>query len=125
MRVKTGKQKARTTGARGRGGNLVVGISAEFDANPNRTYTCAARKRVRLMKTNITLKLDTSLLREIRILAAEEGTSISAMLAARLEQIVRERKNYDRSRRRALARLRDGMSLGWTPPRSRDELYER
>ena len=64
-------------------------------------------------------------LREIRILAAEEGTSISAMLAARLEQIVRERKSYDRSRRRALARLREGMSLGWTPPRSRHELYER
>jgi hypothetical protein len=77
------------------------------------------------MKTNITLKIDASLLREVRILAAEEGTSISAMLAARLEQIVRERKSYDRSRRRALARLRDGMSLGWTPPRSRDELYER
>jgi hypothetical protein len=77
------------------------------------------------MKTNITLRLDQALLREIRILAAEEGTSISAMLAARLEQIVRERKSYDRSRRRALARLREGMNLGWNPPRSRAELYER
>jgi len=56
---------------------------------------------------------------------SEEGTSISAMLAARLEQIVRERKNYDRSRRRALARLREGLNLGWSRPRSRDELYER
>ncbi|MGA2967495.1 MAG: hypothetical protein ABSD64_14905 [Terriglobales bacterium] len=77
------------------------------------------------MKSNITLKLDAALLREVRILAAEEGTSISAMLAARLEQILRERKSYDRARRRALARLRDGMKLGWTPPGSRDELYER
>ena len=77
------------------------------------------------MKTNITLKLDSSLLREARILAAEDGTSISAMLAARLEQIVRERKTYDRARRRALARLRDGMNLKWTPVRSRDELHER
>ena len=77
------------------------------------------------MKANITLKLDAALLREIRILAAEEGTSISAMLAARLEQIVRERKSYDRSRRRALERLREGMNLDWSPPRSRDELYER
>jgi hypothetical protein len=89
------------------------------------TYNSAARIYVLIMKSNITLKLDASLLREIRILAAEEGTSISAMLAARLEQIVRERKSYDRSRRRALARLREGMNLGWTPPRSRDELYER
>lgn len=77
------------------------------------------------MKANITLKLDANLLREARILAAEEGTSISAMLAERIEQIVRERKAYDRARRRALARLREGFVLNWTPPRSRDELHER
>ena len=77
------------------------------------------------MKTNITLKLDAELLREARVLAAQEGTSISAMLAARLEAIVRERKAYDRARRRALARLREGLDLHWTPPRSRDELHER
>lgn len=77
------------------------------------------------MKTNITLKLDASLLREVRIMAAEEGTSISALLAARLEQIVRERKQYDRARQHALARLRQGFDLHWTPPRSRDELHER
>jgi hypothetical protein len=77
------------------------------------------------MKTNVTLKLDAALLREIRVLAAEEGTSISALLAARLEQIVRERKTYDRARKRALARLREGIDLRWTPPRSRDELHER
>ena len=77
------------------------------------------------MKANVTLKLDASLLREVRVLAAEEGTSISALLAARLEQIVRERKTYDRARKRALARLREGMDLNWTPPRSRDELHER
>lgn len=77
------------------------------------------------MKTNITLKLDSSLLREARILAAEDGTSISAMLAARLEQIVRERRTYHRARSRALARLREGMNLQWTPGQSRDELHER
>jgi hypothetical protein len=78
-----------------------------------------------MAKANITLKLDTDLLREVKIMAAEEDTSISALLAARLEQMVRERKTYDRARRRALARLREGMDLRWTPPRSRDELYER
>lgn len=77
------------------------------------------------MKTNITLKLDSDLLREVKILAAEEDTSISALLAARLEQIVRERRTYDRSRKRALARLREGLDLKWAPPRSRDELHER
>jgi hypothetical protein len=77
------------------------------------------------MKTNITLKLDTDILREARILAAEEGLSVSSLLAAKLEEVVRERKGYDRSRRRALARLRGGFDLDWTPPRSRDELHER
>jgi hypothetical protein len=77
------------------------------------------------MKTNVTLKLDADLLRAVRILAAEEDTSISAMLAARLEQIVRERKSYHRARQRALARLREGMDLRWTPPGSRDEIHER
>lgn len=77
------------------------------------------------MKTNITLKLDSSLLRAAKILAAEDGTSISAMLAARLEQIVRERKTFHRARRRAMARLREGMNLQWTPAQSRDELHER
>jgi hypothetical protein len=77
------------------------------------------------MKANITLKLDSDLLREAKILAAEEDTSVSALLAARLEQIVRERKTYDRARKRALARLREGLDLRWTPPRSRDDLHER
>jgi hypothetical protein len=77
------------------------------------------------MKTNITLKLDASLLREVRILAAEEDTSISALLAARLEEIVRQRKTYSRARKRALSRLREGLDIQWTPPRSRNELHER
>jgi hypothetical protein len=78
-----------------------------------------------MMKTNITLKLDTDILREARILAAEEGLSISGLLAAKLDEVVRQRKGYDRSRRRAVARLRKGFDLGWTPPGSRDELHER
>lgn len=77
------------------------------------------------MKTNITLRLDADVLREARILAAEEGLSISALLAAKLDEIVRQRKGYDRARRRAMARLEKGFDLGWTPSRSRDELHER
>ena len=77
------------------------------------------------MKANITLKLDADLLRQARILAAEEGRSVSGMLAEKLEDIVRKRKGYDRARRRARARLRQGFDLQWKPPRSRDELHER
>ncbi len=77
------------------------------------------------MKANITLKLDASLLREVRVLAAERGTSVSALMADRLKELLRERKAYDGARKRALARLREGMNLRWAPPRSRDELHER
>jgi hypothetical protein len=77
------------------------------------------------MKTNITLKLDADLLREARVLAAEEGRSVSALLSERVEALVRERKAFDRARRRALGRLREGLDLRWTPSRSRDQLHER
>jgi hypothetical protein len=77
------------------------------------------------MKTNITLKIDDGLLREAKIMAAQEDTSISALLTRQLESLVRQRKAYDGARRRALARLKQGWDLGWTPPASRDELHER
>jgi len=78
-----------------------------------------------IMKTNVTLKIDAGLLREARILAAEEDSSISALLAAKLEQAVHERRGYRQARQRAIARLRAGFDLNWTPPGSRDELHER
>jgi hypothetical protein len=77
------------------------------------------------MKSNITLKLDISLLREIRVLAVAEGTSIRSWLVAHIEQIVRDRRTYDGARKRALARLREEHDLQWIPPRSRHELHER
>ena len=77
------------------------------------------------MKTNVTLKLDADLIREVRVFAAEEGRSISALLTDRLEAMIRERKAFDKARRRALARLRDGFDLQWTPAGSRDEVHER
>lgn len=77
------------------------------------------------MKTNITLKIDSEILRQVRIIAAEEGSSISGLLASKLQELVRQRKSYARSKRRALARLRKGFELGWIRPASRDELHER
>jgi len=77
------------------------------------------------MKTNITLKLDADLLREAKIMAAEERTSISAMLTEQLEQLVRRKSGYERARKRALARLREASDHHWVKPQSRDELHER
>jgi len=77
------------------------------------------------MKTNVTLKIEADLLQEARVLAAEEGSSISSLLATRLEEAVRERKGYNQARRSAVARLRSGFDLRWTPSRSRGEMHER
>jgi predicted transcriptional regulator len=77
------------------------------------------------MKTNITLKLDRDLVRRARVLAAEQDTSVSALLAEQLEKALTERKMYERAKKRALARLKRGYDLGYTPPASRDEFYER
>jgi len=77
------------------------------------------------MKANLTLKLDKELIRAARILAAERGTSISALLSGRLEEMLKERKAYEQAKRRALKRLHEGWNLHWRPPQSRDELYTR
>ena len=77
------------------------------------------------MKANITLKIESDLLQEARILAAEEGSSISAMLANLLEKAVHQHKGYDQARRSAVARLRTGYDLQWAPNRTRGELHER
>jgi hypothetical protein len=78
-----------------------------------------------MSKANITLKIEEDLLREARVLAAEEGSSISALLAARLEQAIRERKGYEQAHRSAMTRLRSGYDLRWTPSQSRGQLHER
>lgn len=54
-----------------------------------------------------------------------KGGSISALLTDRFEAIVKEPKAFDKTRGCALAKLREGLDLRWTPPLSRDELHER
>jgi len=77
------------------------------------------------MKTNITLKLDRDLIRKARVWAAENGTSISALLAEQLAKSLRDREGYEQAKKRALAILRKGFDLGFERPASRDELHER
>jgi len=77
------------------------------------------------MRTNITLRLDADLIREAKVLAAQQGTSVSRMLAEQLEELVRREKDYVAAKRRALSRLEKGLDLGWQPVGSRGELHER
>lgn len=76
---------------------------------------------------NLTLKLDAELYREIKILAAKRDTSISALVSASLAELVKEDRDYQQAKARAVALLHEGFDLGtkgaatW----SRDELHER
>ena len=77
------------------------------------------------MKTRITITLDVELLRAAQGVAAAEGRPLSALLTDQLTAIVRERRGFAQACDRALARLREGIDLGWTPTRSRYDLHER
>jgi hypothetical protein len=69
--------------------------------------------------------MEGRLFRRVARLAANRGLSLAAFLMAELEQMVGEHQTYDSARERALERLRNGMDMGWIPPLSRDELYDR
>jgi hypothetical protein len=77
------------------------------------------------VKTRITRTFDAELLQAARAVAAEEGRPLSALLTDQLAAIVRERKGFAQARERALARLREGIDLSWTPARSRHAVHER
>jgi len=77
------------------------------------------------MKKKITLELDATLLREAKVLAAEQGTSINSFISEQLEALVGERRRFEKARRRALARLRRGLDLHWEPEPRREDLHRR
>ena len=83
-------------------------------------------KKLNVVETmNLTLKLNRDLLRAVKVAAAEKGTSISAVVTAKLEEFVNEKHAYEKARKRALARMKKGWALGWEKPKSRDELHDR
>ena len=76
---------------------------------------------------NITLSLPDQLLRDVKVVAAQKGTSVSALMTAILTELVQRETGYAAARERSLARMKRGFHLGtggnitW----SRDELHER
>jgi len=77
------------------------------------------------MKTNVTLKLDAALLRELRVLAAEDNKSVTGLLTEQLESIIRERKGYNRAYRAWLEHMRNLPAFDYQTPMTRDEMHER
>lgn len=76
---------------------------------------------------NITFSISKELLRKVKILAAERQTSVSALLARVLQELVQREETYDRARVRHLALLEKGFDLGTDgrPTWRREDLHER
>jgi ribbon-helix-helix CopG family protein len=76
---------------------------------------------------NITLSLPRKLLKQVKRVAADRDTSVSALMTEALGRLADEDRRYSAARKRALTALRSTRSLGTQGRRtwSRDELHER
>jgi len=77
-----------------------------------------------MTRANLTLQLDTEVIRRARILAAKRGTSVSALAATQLMELVEDEERVEQARGRAEAILKKPVPRGgrsWT----RDELHDR
>ena len=76
------------------------------------------------MKQNITLSLDKSILKDAKVLAAEQSMSVSALLAQELVRLVKQDRAYRQARLSAIDDLEQGLQLGGSPL-DRESLYDR
>ena len=73
---------------------------------------------------NVTIKIDDQeLVRKAKVLAAENGTSLSAMVRRFLEDMVKRNDEYERARRQAVRNMGRGVRMGGKPL-ERDEVYD-
>ncbi len=77
------------------------------------------------MKQNITLSLEKELLQQIKILAAQKSTSISALLTAELERLVKKDDAYQQAMEQAFASMEKGYDFGGGNYLTREEMYDR
>lgn len=77
------------------------------------------------MKQNITISLDKDLIQAGKAIAAQQGTSLNRMLRMELERIIRNLKQYDMAKQKAIAAMKAGFHSGMDRYPSRDELHER
>ena len=75
---------------------------------------------------NLTIQLDEDLIREAKVLAAEQGISVSAMVSRDLREKLSARAWRVRARRAAVDSMAEAAASGRVAPRwRRDELYDR
>lgn len=76
-------------------------------------------------KSNITVAIESKLLKKARAVAARRGCSVSALLADELHDLVAEDAAYEAARLNAEALLKSGFSLKGARMTDRDSVHER
>ena len=72
---------------------------------------------------NLTIRIDDEeLVQRAKVLAAERGTSLSALVRQYLSELVGRDQAYEKARKQAMRVLRQGLHLGGRPL-PRDEVY--
>lgn len=77
------------------------------------------------MKQNITISLDQDLIQAGKVIAAKRGTSLNRMLRLEMEKMIRNAKQYDTAKQKAIAAMKTGFYSGVNCYPSRDEIHER
>jgi hypothetical protein len=77
------------------------------------------------LKQNITLAIKKEILREAKLIAAQNDTSISKMLSDQLKEMIDKEEQYQAARRKALHALKKGFHLGGKITWRREDLHER
>lgn len=73
-------------------------------------------------KTNLTVQLDTDVVQRAKVLAARRGTSVSAMVARQIAELVAQDERYEAAQRRAFELMDEAGARGgrnWT----REDIY--
>ncbi|MBI4844603.1 MAG: CopG family transcriptional regulator [Nitrospirae bacterium] len=78
-------------------------------------------------RQNVTLSLPKSLLKQAKIVAAQEDKSLSELIREALSKKVKEESEYEEAKKRQVALMEKGFNLGTKGKIkfTRDELYER
>lgn len=75
-------------------------------------------------KVNLTLKIEKVVARQARILAAQEGTSISSLIADLIRQKAAKDESYEKAKKHALAAMEKGIPFEG-PMLTREQMHER
>lgn len=76
---------------------------------------------------NITLSIPKEILRKVKLIAVQRGTSVSGLLTQTLEKLVEQEDGYAHAQRCHIHWVRQGLDLGTggQDVTRRDELHER